>query len=243
MYDRQGFKKTTRFGSNNVPQFVEKMIYDIVRVTDMLEVSDIFVSEKAKASLTEESLGQYKWSTLNSEQKKQAINEFMNENFRNSTYLNEETQLKYLYQIKLKTLDFFQRIAKKEHSIITKSFGSWFSLTEWKNWYYTSEQTNNEKELFTPIDVQIMRDIRDNYKDDKTLITYCFENKKNPLIEDDKLQITGPIFCLSNGLASIEKPKNIFTELGGKSNRKITKKTRKNTTKTLKKYKTKYYNR
>ena len=170
----------------------------------------------------------------------------MDENFRSSTYLNEEPQLQLLYQVKTKILDFFGRIAKKEHSMITKEFGSWYSLTAWKNCFYSPTPTKEEKEIFTPLDVKIMREIRDKRKDQPQLEIYCFENKKEPLLNKNKnnkitgLNTSGPILCLTNGLSEPITLLNVRqdTKEGGNKRKKTKSKrnARKIANKSIKKY-------
>ena len=221
MYDKSGFKKSTGIRSL-IPEFVERFSMGVNKVSDFITVTDIFVTEGGAEFAAELATGEYKWNQLNEAQKQKAIEDYIHANFRSSTFINDESQLSLLYQVKTKSLDFFAEIANKEHSEINRTFGKWI----------LSFAVNIPQNQFIPLDVREM--IKTSIKEPKK---YCIENLKEPLYINDKLNISNAIVCLNTGIANNLSESQ--RELGGGNKKhKLTKKKNKyNKNKKTRKYK------
>jgi hypothetical protein len=249
MYNRTGFEKEGNFLPDWLDRIKEQVEFNINKAIDDLESSDIFVTDTTKLIAAKKTIGQQDWIRLTPKQKSEIADELVKKYFKNG-FLNQEPQLSILYQVKTKSLDFFSRIAKKEHAEVTKTWGKWFSkhrdifvpiavglglglgaagLAGLAMEALPAEQ--EEETIFSPIDVEEMK------KSSVEPKTYCIQNLKEPLyLENGKLNISSPIFCLNRGIP-VER-EGVVKGLRAGSKRKLTiKKNKQNKNKKTRKHK------
>jgi len=190
MYDSSGYNKTTAFGSTGV-QLIDSILLSIFQTYDGIQFNNWISTDSSKTYLyrkTLDSKQKAEFDRLTDEEKDAEKERFIQENFP-IIELNDELQLKLLYQIKYVCSEFFNKIAKKENATVKTSFGS----------YIWSFLDKNIKIGFAPIDLQLMR------KSDVTSLTYCVENLKEPINDtnlyiNEKLNITSALVCSNKGI-------------------------------------------
>jgi hypothetical protein len=237
MYDRKGFEKLGYekiLWTFNFPEWYtrieDQVRFSINTTIDNMTSSDIFVTDKTAKIAAQIEIGQYDWENLTPKQQDEYADMLVKRYFKNG-FLGQEPQLSLLYQVKTKSLDFFSRLAKREHAKLTRTWGKWFSQTTHSIFvprsirFFTGEENDyQEKEtlVFTPLDVEEMKKTSVEPK------VYCIENIKEPLYIENNgrkiLNISNAIFCLNKGIP-IERVGVVRGSLGGyNKNHKVTKK-------------------